>query len=206
MKQQWVSDDVWQQLDPHAGALNRSQRRRAVAVAAAVVAVLAAGFATDRSGIVRAQVAFDQDTGLAGSVLVHPRIITHEIPVKNTGWTTVRVTGVGQDGPGLSLVRPGDAEGMTAAEDTSATPPPFDLHPGQTAIMQVAYRITDCAAVPAGPFPIAVRVDRPWGTETISVSVPPQPVVDPAAPGFTVNGPVIEWQRAAADQSCHPKL
>src|SRR5882762_10058435 len=26
MKQQWVGDDVWQQLDPHAGALDRGQR------------------------------------------------------------------------------------------------------------------------------------------------------------------------------------
>ena len=135
-------------------------------------------------------------------MLVNPKILTQQVPVKNTGWTTVRVTGIGQDGPGLRLVGPSDAEGLKQASDIGGKQPPFDPHPGQTAIMVVAYRVTDCTAISSGPFPIAVRVDRPWGTETIDVPLPRQ---TPNTPGWTIDGADIEWQKAAADQACHPQ-
>ncbi|MEY9893772.1 hypothetical protein ABIA31_007452 [Catenulispora sp. MAP5-51] len=68
--------------------------------------------------------------------------------------------------------------------------------------MVVAYRVTDCTAVSSGPFLIAVRVDRSWGTETIDVALPRQ---TPNTPGWTIDGADIEWQKAAADQACHPQ-
>ncbi|MEY9931123.1 hypothetical protein ABH926_005770 [Catenulispora sp. GP43] len=167
---QWVDDDVWQQLDPHAGGLSRRQRRRAAAAATAAAVVLVAGFAIDRSGLVRAQITYDPDTGLQSSATVNPKVFTQQVPVKNNGWTTVRVTGIGHDGPGLRLVGPTDTGELKQASEMGGRQPPFDLRPGQTAIMVVAYRVTDCAAVPAGPLLIPVRVERPWGTETISLS------------------------------------
>lgn len=204
MKQQWVDDDVWQQLDPHAGALSRGQRRRAVAASAAAAVILVAGFAIDRSGFVWARAAYDPDSALQSSVSVNPAIIAREVPVTNTGWTTIHVTGIGQDGPGLRLVRPGDTVGMKQVLELRGASLPFDLHPGQTVILAVGYRVTDCDAVPSGPFPIAVRIDRPWGTQTIHLAVPQQP---PSASMAKTNGlDSVEWQKAAADQACHPRL
>lgn len=211
MKQQWVGDDVWQQLDPRAGALTRGQRRRAVTATTAAAGILVAGFAIYRSGFVWARAAYDRHTGLASSTSVNPAIIALQVPVKNTGWTTIRVTGIGQDGPGLRLVRPGDTVGMEQVSELQGKPLPFDLHPGQTVILAIGYRVTDCEAVPSGPFPIAVRVDRPWGTQTISIPLPqqtqwPDDGASTSGPTMVVNPPGIEWQKAAADQACHPRL
>lgn len=211
MRQQWVSDDVWQQLDPRAGALTRGQRRRIVAASAAAATILTAGFAIDRSGFVWARAAYDPRAGLESSVSVNPGIIAQEVPVKNTGWTTIRVTGVGQDGPGLHLVGPGDSVGTKQVAELQGKPLPFDVHPGQTVMLAIGYRVTDCDAVPSGPFPIAVRIDRPWGTQTISIPLPQQmPVPDDGAstsrPTIVINPVGIEWQKAAADRACHPRL
>jgi len=203
MKQQWVGDDVWQELDPQAGALTRGQRRRAVAASATAAVILVAGFAIDRSGFVWARAAYDPDSALESTVAVNPAIIAQEVPVTNTGWSTIHVTGIGQDGPGLRLVRPGDTVGMKQVSELRGTPLPFDLHPGQTVILAIGYRITDCDAVPAGPFPIAVRIDRPWGTQTIDLAVPQQ---SPTASMAKISGlDSVEWQKAAADQACHPQ-
>ena len=203
MKQtQWVSDEVWSQLDPRAGSLNRNQRRKAVAAASVVVALLMAGFAVDRSGFVRAQVEYaGSDSGGASPTT---KFLTRQVAVKNTGWTTVRVTGVGENGPGLRLVKPGGREGLPKdLELPGATPPPFDLHPGQTVTVEVAYQITDCAAVPSDSFPIALRVDRPWGTQTVDISLP----MASAARNTDGVGPdtdMIGWQKAVADDVCDP--
>lgn len=211
MKQQWVGDDVWQQLDPHAGALTQRQRRRTVAATAAVAVILVAGFAIDRSGFVGARVGYDDRAALEGSASVKPPLFAREIPVKNTGWTTIRVTGIGQDGPGLHLIGPGDTVGMQQVSELRGTPLPFDLHPGQTVILAIGYRVTDCDAVSSAPFPITVRIDRPWGTQTISIPIPHQE--DRSSIGASANRPTIEinpsgveWQKAEADQACHPEL
>ena len=160
MKQQWVSDDVWRQLDPRAGALAQRQLRRIVAASAAAAVILVAGFAIDRSGFVRARIAYDDKAGLAGFTTVKPPLFGQEIPVKNTGWTTIRVTGIGQDGPGLRLVRPGDTAGMKQLSELRGTPLPFDLHPGQTVILAIGYWVTDCDAVSVGAVPDR-RAHRP---------------------------------------------
>lgn len=196
---QWVHDDVWDQLDRHAGALSRGQRNRLLAATLTAAVALGAGFAVDRSGVVRARLALAADAGYEASVSLDPKILTRQIVVRNTGWTTIRVVGVGQDGPGLKLLGPADAGGPTKYSDIQGTQPPFDLHPGETATLVVVYRVTDCAAVPAGPFPVPVRVDRPWGTQTIRVSLPP---TYEGPDGYAVDPPMTEWQKAMADQAC----
>lgn len=211
MKQQWVGDDVWQQLDPRAGALTRGQRRRAVTATTAAAVILTAGYANDHSGLMWARAVYDHHSALESSISVKSHIIAQEIPVENTGWTTIRVTGIGQDGPGLRLVRPGDAVGTAQVSELRGERLPFDLHPGQTVILAIGYRVTDCDAVPSGPFPIAVRVDRPWGTQTISIPLPqqtqrPDDGASTSGPTMVVNPSGIEWQKAAADQACHPRL
>lgn len=169
-RKQWVDDDVWRQLDPRAGALSPRQRRRAATVTTVAVTVLVAGFAVDRSGLVRARLDYNLRQGLQSSVSMNPKILAEQVPVKNSGWTTVRVTGIGHDAPGLRLVGPSDTAGLKQVTEMGGRQAPFDLPPGQTVIMVVAYQVIDCAAVPTGPLSIPVRVDRPWGTETISLS------------------------------------
>jgi hypothetical protein len=167
-----------------------------VSVAAVVVA---GGFAIDRSGVVRPNLELAADAGYQATVSSDTKIITRTVTVRNGGWTTVHVTGVGQDGPGLRLLGPADPGGPTKSSHVPGTPPPLDLHPGQIATMAVVYRVTDCAAVPSGPFPVTVRVDEPWGTQTINIFLPPI-YVGPS--GYAVNPPMTEWQKAMADQAC----
>ncbi|MEY9862806.1 hypothetical protein ABH935_008454 [Catenulispora sp. GAS73] len=204
-KTRWVSDEVWAELDPTAGTLSRAQRRRALAAALAAVALLIAGYTIDRSGVVRAHIDYYGDSGNIGATTPNPKFFTRQVAVRNTGWTTVHVTGVGQDGPGLRLVRPGGPEGFPKdLELVGSTPAPFDLHPGQIVTVEVAYQVTDCAAVPSGSFPVTLRVDRPWGTQTIDIAMPLTP-----APG-TTNGLVpatdmVGWQKEMADNACNPR-
>jgi hypothetical protein len=204
-KTQWVSDEVWAELDPTAGTLSRTQRRRALAAASAAVAVLIAGFAVDRSGVVRAHIDYSADSANAGAASLNPRFFIRQVAVQNTGWTTVRVTGVGQDGPGLRLVRPGGPEGLPKdLELQDSTPVPFDLHPGQIATVEVAYQVTDCAAVPSDSFPVALRIDRLWGTQTIDISLPLTPAPG-TADGLVPDTAMVGWQKASADRACYPR-
>ncbi|WP_194918960.1 hypothetical protein [Catenulispora rubra] len=201
----WVSDEVWAELDPNAGTMSRAQRRRALAVASAAVAVLIAGFTIDRSGVVQAHVDYSADSSDSGAASPKTKFFTRQVAVQNNGWTTIHVTSVGKDGPGLHLVRPNGPEGLPKDLDLQgSTAVPFDLHPGQIAIVEVAYQVTDCAAVSSDPFPVALRVDRPWGTQTVDISLPLMP-----APGIT-NGLVpasdmIGWQKEMADAVCNPR-
>lgn len=183
---QWVTDEVWEQLDPHAGTLTRNQRKRLGTVAVAAGLVLAAAFAIDRSGIVRAHVEYSADTSFEGAATVNPKIFTRQIAVKNTGWTTVRVLGIGSDGPGLRLLAPAEVDAQSKTTGITQTRLPLALHPGQTVMMAVAYQVTDCNAVPAGSYPVPVRVDAPWETQTIDISLP------------------ARWLKDMADQACHP--
>ncbi|NUR60494.1 MAG: hypothetical protein HOV87_17805 [Catenulispora sp.] len=195
--EQLVRDEVWAQLDPRAGALGGKQRKRAAIAVSAVAVVLGVSLVVNYSGVVLAQLARSDDTGTAGAALTNPKIIMQEVAVQNTGWSTVRVVRVGQDGPGLRLLSPSDPELRSAG--VHGTEPPFDLRPGQTKKVAVAYRVTDCAAVTTGPFPIQVRVERFWGTQTIGISLP-QVYDGPNA--MAVDPPMTEWQKGMADRSC----
>lgn len=194
MSQPRVSDDVWRQLDPYAGALNRRQRRRAVAAAWLATIVMMAGYAIYVSGSVWARVGYSRDFGAESTLSTDFKVFTLKVPVKNTGWTTIRITGIGQDRPGLQPIGPGDAEGTKQLSEMGGQAMPFELRPGQTAIVAAAYRVTDCEALSTGPLPLTVHIDRPWGTETISVSLP-----FPYEPSLgTPFSPLIGWQKAAA--------
>jgi hypothetical protein len=70
------------------------------------------------------------------------------------------------------------------------------------------YRVTDCAAVPAGVWPVPVTVKRFWGTATGYV-LPPTSTSPNAPQGmreYRGRDPyAVEWQRAVADVSCNPR-
>jgi hypothetical protein len=191
-----VSDEVWNRLDPRAGALSRPLRRRLSAAITTAAVVLGAGLVVDYSGVVRPHL--DRSgVGMSGVAMLNPKVIAQEFGVRNNGWTTVRVVGIGQSGPGLRLLAPTDPD--LRGSGISGKQPPFDLHPGQTVEIAVAYLVTDCAAVTADPFPVAVRVDRPWGTQTIHIPLS-QSYDGPN--GVASNPTMTEWQKDMADRSC----
>ncbi|NUP46599.1 MAG: hypothetical protein HOW97_04705 [Catenulispora sp.] len=195
---EWVSDDVWRRLDPRAGALNRTQRRRLTWSAAAGAVVIAAAVLLDLSGLIHPRITMPADRADGGAAYKDTQIIARQIVVHNDGWTTVHVTGIGQDGPGLRLLGPADPGGPNKNSEIAGAQPPFDLHPDQTVTMVVIYKITDCAAVSSSPFAVPVRVDSLWGTQTVSIALPPVY----RGRSFTS----IEWQRDMANDVCgiHP--
>jgi hypothetical protein len=199
MQQEWVSDAVWEQLDPRAGALSRTQWKTIVAGCAATVLLGAAAYSLDRSRVVDAQIR-RTDAGWSGATSVNPKIIVRQFTVKNTGWTTARIVGFGKDGPGLKLLGPGDVGGPTKYSDIPSPRLPFDLGPGQSTPLVIYYAITDCGAVPSDSFPIPIRVDRPWGTQTIDIHLQPSYVTQ--GEGFQIDPPEIGWQKAMADSAC----
>jgi hypothetical protein len=85
---------------------------------------------------------------------------------------------------------------------------PTTLRPGEEMAAVLIYRVTDCAAVPAGEWPVPATVKRPWGTATGYV-LPPTQTLPNAPQGMRqYNGSdqyAMQWQRAAADESCYPR-
>ena len=193
-KVQWLADDVWARLDPRAGAVSRTVARR-YKVSAVLIALLIAAFLSIwKSGFIWAQVG---RTWAVGGQKADPvaRTITTDVEIRNDGWRAVGVESVGSDGPGLKVLSLGHA--LSNAEDWRV--PPFYLKPGETATLSITYKITDCAAVPTGRFPITVRLRRFWGTQTVDLTM--DRAFRSTGPGqASAIGP--EWQRDLADRAC----
>jgi hypothetical protein len=184
-----VSDSVWQQLDPYAGRLSaRTARRLRVGAAIVAIAAVSAG-ALGWSGLIVPNIGWPRDGGWGAST--SPELITHEVVVENKGWAPVEVLGMGRSGAGLELV---EVRGTF----------PTTLEAGQTMQAELVYRVTDCAAVTDEPWPVPVRVRRPWGVHTSYVELPDKTSWDaPSAYSYTGRNPyAVEWQRWLADMSC----
>jgi hypothetical protein len=151
-----VRDEVWARLDPHAGRLSRRSTVR-LWLGGSVLAVLAAvGVLVAHSGVIVAQLYWVPEAGSAsgGGPDLPPYL---EFTVANLGRVPVTVVGAGRSGPGLELI---DAAG----------PFPVTLAPGDTMLVRLTYRITDCDGVPRGWWPVPLRVDRWWGEQTTEVT------------------------------------
>ena len=173
-----LTDDVWRQLDPNTGRLSR-RSARLVGVAFLVgLALLAASVIARRAGFFDAQLAWPASTNWETTAVDH--VIVHSVTVENTGWIPVTVTGAGRDGPGLRLRR---VDGVF----------PTTVPAGGEFTFTLTYEVIDCAAVRADTWPVPVRVDRWWGTESVLVDLPDAPTDD---------GVVKPWQRALAEQAC----
>ena len=180
---------MWRQLDPLAGQLPpRSVRRLRLAVVATVVALLVGGIGW-RSGVVVPLLA------AAGSPFHsmdwQTRHVEYAAVLRNDGWGPVEVLGAGRDGPGLDLV---EVRGAF----------PTVLGPDDQLEVVVAYRVTDCAAVTADPWPLTVRVGRFWGEYTVQVELPYLTVGAPSGLRYYEGRDpyAVEWQRALADGAC----
>lgn len=171
-----VSDEVWQQLDPHAGRMSRRGFRvfcAAVVAAAAIAALTAAGWRTAVT-----PVELDWVVGGDAEAQLHPPRFENGFTVRNAGLLPVTITGVGGEIAGLRF----DGVGGPAL--------PVTLQPGESVYVRVRYAITNCDAVPSDPLPVHFHIDRPWGTQSIPVI--PQSWGDEA------------WQVDLARMACHP--
>lgn len=192
-----VSDLVWQQLDPMAGALPpRTVKRLRWGVAIAIALGIALGLVY-YSGIVLPRVAWSQSDGYSYetniSTATDPGIVKHELVLTNRGWTTVTVTGAGRSTAGFELA------GVSGTL-------PATLPPGGELRLFLSYRVTDCDAVTADPWPVPVQVSMWWGTYTAYIDLPTGTARSaPNMRTYSGRDPyAVEWQRNLADLSCHP--
>jgi len=110
----------------------------------------------------------------------------HSVIVHNDGLRPIRVLGVGRSGPGFRL-------------DRVDGPLPSTVEPGEYLELVLIYAVTDCAAVPTGPWPVPVVVERPWGVQTVYVQPPLLPATTHEG---TSHWPDLEWQHWLADTAC----
>ena len=193
-----VSDEVWQRLDPVAGRLpRRSVRRLRVIIAAASVLVTVAALVW-YSGAAVPRLRWSEEGGFMWAT--GPDFVSQAVHVVNDGWLTVSIVGAGRSGPGLKLIAVQD--GPPDPVMVRSNPLPHVLQPGESLTLVVVYRITDCSVITTDPWPVPVRVQRPWGTQTVDIPVPPQ--VGTRNSGYASGPylPMIEWQRAISDQLC----
>ena len=149
----YVSDVVWQQLDPHAGRLSRRTVAQLWAASALAVLVIAAAIAGWHTGLL---VPHLRSTGASSAEVPIGGPITTSIEFRNSGVRPVTILAAGRSEPGLELLGNGNTLPMTVG-------------PGETFTLTFVYRITDCDAVPTGAWELPVRVQRLWGEQTISV-------------------------------------
>jgi len=193
-----VSDEVWHRLDPAAGRLDRRtvwRLRLGIAVVSALLTVAALVW---YSGVAVPRVRWSEEGGFMWAT--GPDFVSQAVHVVNDGWLPVSIVGAGRSGPGLELVAVQDGPPDPVMVRTN--PLPYVLRPGQSLTLVVVYRITDCSVITKDPWPVPVRVQRPWGTQTVYISVPPQ--VGSRSSGYASGPylPMIEWQRAISDQLC----
>jgi hypothetical protein len=198
-----LSDETWQALDPLAGRLSRRDRRRAVVAGVAVVALLVAAYAVASSGLLVAHLAHGHASGYGDGRDIG--VIHYDFEVVNEGRFPIEIVDVGRSGPGLEQVPfPSEIRGHPTEAVGAAR-----LGPGQKVFLGVAYQVTDCHAVPDEPWPVPVRIDRWWGTQTVWIELPTQSRTRFQLPPDRVdNGAAwwdrdVEWQRVLADAHCY---
>ncbi|WP_433352785.1 hypothetical protein ACQP25_06085 [Microtetraspora malaysiensis] len=127
-----------------------------------VALVSAAAAASWYSGIVRARLQTVMLEGHTGSGDSDTRVTTIRFGIRNEAWTPVTIVGAGRSSSFMRLLR------------VEGTHTPITLGPGDTADFEFVYKVTNCSAVSPQKWPIPVRVERPWGMQTIYVEPPPQ--------------------------------
>ncbi|WP_144119289.1 hypothetical protein [Catellatospora sichuanensis] len=103
----------------------------------------------------------------------------------NDGFTDVTVVEVGRSGPGFELQR---VDGV-----------PVLLLPGESVRVTLVWRVTDCARVPTGSWPVPVRAVTWRGESTVYLDQPRHQRRDDLP---EPQGPDVEWQEGLAAKNC----
>jgi hypothetical protein len=193
-----VSNEVWRQLDPAAGRLSRPVVWRLRVGLIIMCTVTAVASLMWYSGVLVPQLRWSEEGGFMWAS--GPDLVSQAVHVRNDGWVPVSVIGAGRSGPGLRLVAVQD--GPPDALMVRQNPLPHELRPGESLTFVVVYRITDCSAITTQPWPVPVRLRRPWGAQTVYVHVPAQVGVRTSAYVSGPYLPMVEWQRAISDELC----
>ena len=148
-----ISDVVWHQLDPRAGALSRRTVRRnwwtGVVLSVATVGLTVTWYL----GLVVPRLEVNTYVGQ----ILESGWIRVDLTVTNTGVTPVTVVGASHDaGPSLRFLRAGGDF-------------PRTLGPGASMDVNLQYQVTDCAAVPEVAPPIVAHVHRWWGRQAVDL-------------------------------------
>jgi hypothetical protein len=169
-----VSDEVWAQLDHRAGRLPRRTARRLTAAVGALLTLIAVASVVWEGGLVVAHLSANEMSW--GWSWDPPRSVFVEVRVRNDGWLPVTMVDVGGDVPGLRFV---GAQQSIALDPAPPPPFPIRLAPGEEAIFNLRYEVTDCTATARSERRIPVRVGYWWGEAALTVD----------GPGFTENAP-----------------
>lgn len=193
-----VSNEVWRQLDPAAGRLSRSTVWRLRVGIVVVGVLLTVALLVWYSGVLIPQVRWSEEGGFMWAT--GPDFVSQAVHVHNDGWVPLTIVGAGRSTPGLQLIAVSD--GPPDVTQVRTNPLPYVLRPGQSLTFVVVYRITDCSVITKDPWPVPVRVRRPWGAQTVYIPVPPQPGTRRYVHASGPYLPMVEWQRVISDQLC----
>lgn len=184
-----LTDEVWAQLDHQAARLSRKQQRRAYLAVAALVLAAQLGVLTWLSGAIAPRLEVDEREGTS-TELDYRTSISYIVAIRNNGWFPVTVLAWGSSRPGLERDhRAGELSGFT-------------IKPGAMQQVEVLYRITDCDAVTNEPQPLAMRLERFWGTQTVNVPLPRQ--LPPGFQGTWHGDEPMEWDLYWTRMACRP--
>lgn len=129
------------------------------------------------------------------------RQMTVSFQLRNGGERAVRITGFGQDLPGLDkadAVAAGEPFGFRSRGTGDAPLPAFDLAPGTVVVLALTYRLAACTAVPTDLRPVPVSVSDGRARGSVPVPLPPLPDDGESA------GPdeVVQWQQVLVRELC----
>lgn len=186
-----LTDEVWAQLDHRAARLSRKQQRRAYLAVAALVVAAQLGVLTWLSGTVAPRLEVDEREGTSAE-LHYRASIRYIVAIRNHGWLPVTILGWGSSRPGLERYHRGGEL------------PGFTLKPGAMQQLVLDYRITDCDAVTNEPQPLAIRVGRFWGTQTVRLPLPRQ--LPPDFQGMWYGDEPMEWDLYWTKRACRATL
>jgi hypothetical protein len=142
---------VWCELAGGAARLPGAAPRRAFMAVGLALALVIAATAGWESGVLVPQL----NWGVWNVTQSSPPsdTVSVDVEITNASLATLTVLNVGRSGPGLDLIG-------------TQGPLPARLAPDASVRVILTYRITDCARVPTGPGPVAVRIDQYGETRT----------------------------------------
>ncbi|MDI1466008.1 hypothetical protein QEZ54_34035 [Catellatospora sp. KI3] len=216
-----LPDDVWNRLDPAAGALPRRTRLRLAVTGFALLGALGVGAGLWFAGAIvprlEATPGFDAQYVRPDGTLEQPfgrfappsRRMRHTLYLHNGGSDPVELTGIGADAPGLRVVRVALGDTHLTGNRWSTGGAEFkpgdtyQLRPDEQLTVELDYDVTDCDLVSAGQPGVPVRLRRFFGEQTVLV-YPPNVVIEPGGWHATEfpDPRAVGWQRYLAEAAC----